>query len=161
MSEVLNTAAAIVTPAAVVAPVTPAKRKAPAVKPAKAPAVSAAPQAPRYILRSYTPATGSAGKPGYVPPHGWPVKAQGGNSIRAYCYSVAKSLAKSHPAGFTAAQFASALAANATGSTFKQPSTGWGTSAKPNGAAHNHANWFVGAKQLWLVPVGFGKPVAK
>ena len=28
----------------------------------------------------------------------WPAKAQGGNSIRAYCYNVAKALAKARPA---------------------------------------------------------------
>lgn len=117
---------------------TPAKQAAPAPTPAKgkgaAKAAQAAPQAPRYVMGP------------------WPVKAQGGNSIRAYCYSVAKALAKRHPQGFTAAQFASALAAAAAGSTYKQPSAGWGTAAKPNGNAMAHANWFAHPKQGWLAP---------
>ena len=113
------------------------KTAAPATK-AKAPvaptAAPAAPTAPTYIMG------------------GWPAKAQGGGSVRAYCYQVAQGLLKANPAGFTKAQYASALAANAAGSTCKQPSTGWGTSAKPNGAAHAHANWFAHTKQGWLVP---------
>ena len=109
---------------------TPAKKAAPQA----APKATAAPQAPLFIMGP------------------WPVKAQGGNSIRGYCYSVAKGLGKAHPNGFTAAQYASALAANASGSTYKQPSAGWGTSAKPNGNAMSHANWFAHAKQGWLTP---------
>ena len=108
---------------------TPAKKAAPVAAPK-----ALAPQAPRFVMGP------------------WPVKAQGGNSIRGYCYSVAKGMAKSHPNGFTAAEFASALAANASGSTYKQPSAGWGTSAKPNGNAMSHANWFAHAKQGWLAP---------
>lgn len=108
----------------------PAKRTTAA--PAPAPA---APQAPCYVMGP------------------WPTKAQSGNSVRAYCYSVAKALGKASPAGFTAAAFASALAANASGSTYKQPSAGWGTAAKPNGNAHSHANWFANPKQGWLSPV--------
>lgn len=88
---------------------TVAKKTAPVAAPAAAPA------APTYLLRSYDPAT----------KQGWPVKAQTGNSIRAYCYTVAKKLAEQHKGGFTTAQFAAALAANAAGSTYKQPSTGW------------------------------------
>ena len=99
-------------------------------------ATATAPQAPRYTLGP------------------WPAKAQGGNSIRAYCYSVAKALSKAHPNGFTAAQYASALAANASGSTYKQPSAGWGSAAKPNGNANAHANWFMHPKQGWLAPAG-------
>lgn len=83
----------------------------------------------------------------------WPAKAQGGNSIRAYCYNVAKALAKAKPNGFTAAEYAAALAGAQAGSTYKQPSAGWGTVAKPNGNAHSHANWFTHAKQGWLAPV--------
>jgi len=114
------------------------KAKAP-VAPTAAPATKtaapvAAPTAPTYIMG------------------GWPAKAQGGGSVRAYCYQVAQGLLKANPAGFTKAQYASALAANAAGSTCKQPSTGWGTSAKPNGAAHAHANWFAHTKQGWLAP---------
>jgi len=83
----------------------------------------------------------------------WPVKAQGGNSIRAYCYKVAVALAKANPNGFTLNAYASALAASAKHSDMKQPSTGWGTADKPNGAAMAHANWFAHAKQGWLSPV--------
>jgi len=107
-----------------------ATKTAPAAKPVQAPA----PQAPLYVMGP------------------WPVKAQGGNSIRAYCYNVAKALAKAQPHGFTAAQYASALAAAQAGSTYKQPSAGWGTTAKPNGNAHSHANWFAHPKQGWLAP---------
>ena len=116
---------------ATAAKATAAKATAPA--PAPAPA---APQAPHYTLGP------------------WPAKAQGGNSIRAYCYSVAKALTKAQPKGFTAAQYASALASNASGSTYKQPSAGWGTASKPNGNANAHANWFAHPKQGWLTPVG-------
>ena len=114
-------------------------KTAPAPAPAKAKAaapapVAQAPQAPLYVLGP------------------WPVKAQAGNSIRAYCYSVAKALTKAQPAGFTAAQYASALAAAQQGSSYKQPSAGWGTAAKPNGNANSHANWFAHPKQGWLAP---------
>ena len=132
MSATVSTAA-VVTPATaapakkVAAPAAPAKAKA-------APAKATAPQAPRFVMGP------------------WPVKAQGGNSIRGYCYSVAKGLAKAHPQGFTANEFAAALASNASGSTYKQPSAGWGTAAKPNGNALAHANWFAHAKQGWLAP---------
>lgn len=114
-------------------------KSAPAAAPAKkvaaaAPAPAAAkPAAPRYVMGP------------------WPAKARGGNSIRAYCYKVAAKLdADSKGKGFTLAEFASALAASAKGSDMKQPSTGWGTADKPNGAAHAHANWFAGDKQGWL-----------
>ena len=110
-----------------------AGKQAPAAKPVQTQAP--APQAPLYVMGP------------------WPVKAQGGNSIRAYCYSVAKALTKAQPNGFTAAQYASALAAAQQGSTYKQPSAGWGTTAKPNGNAHSHANWFAHPKQGWLSPV--------
>jgi len=113
----------------------PAKGKA---APAAAP-VATAPQAPTFVMG------------------GWPAKAQGGGSVRAYCYAVAMGLAKAHPNGFTKGQFASALAAHAKGSTCKQPSTGWGSAAKPNGAAHAHANWFAHAKQGWLAPAPTSK----
>ncbi len=112
-------------------------KTAPAAKPVQTQAPT--PQAPLYVMGP------------------WPVKAQGGNSIRAYCYSVAKALTKAHPNGFTAAQYASALAASASGSTYKQPSAGWGTPAKPNGNAHSHANWFAHPKQGWLAPALAGK----
>lgn len=115
-----------------------------AVAPAPAPVVTAAPapQAPLFTMG------------------GWPVKAQGGNTVRAYCYQVAKAIAKAQPAGFTVAQYASALASNAAGSTMRQPSTGWGTAAKPNGAAMQHANWFAHSKQGWLAPAPAPAPKA-
>lgn len=116
-----------------------AKATAPVAVPAKAKATAPAPQAPLFVMGP------------------WPVKAQGGNSIRGYCYSVAKGLAKAQPQGFTAAQYASALAGNASGTTYKQPSAGWGTAAKPNGNALAHANWFAHAKQGWLAPAPASK----
>ena len=103
-----------------------------ATAPAPAPV---APQAPLFVMG------------------GWPVKAQGGNTVRAYCYQVAKALAKAQPQGFTVAQYASALATAQAGSTMRQPSTGWGSTTKPNGTALQHANWFTHAKQGWLAPV--------
>jgi len=109
---------------------TPAKAAAPQAK-AKA---ATAPQAPRFVMGP------------------WPVTSQGTDSIRGYCYSVAKRLGKAYPNGFTAAQYASALAANAEGTTYRQPSAGWGTAAKPNGNAMSHAKWFGRVKQGWLVP---------
>ena len=57
------------------------------------------------------------------------------------------------PQGFTLAQYASALAANAAASTMRQPGNGWGTAAKPNGVARQHAAWFAAPAQAWLVPV--------
>ena len=111
-----------------------AGKQAPAAKPVQTQTQAPAPQAPLYVMGP------------------WPVKAQGGNSIRAYCYSVAKALAKAQPNGFTAAEYASALAKAQEGSTYKQPSAGWGTEAKPNGNAHSHANWFAHTKQGWLAP---------
>ena len=110
---------------------------------AVAPAAAPAPQAPLFTCYSFNAATGN----------GWPVKAQGGNTVRAYCYAVALQLAKAQPKGFTLAQYASALAANAAGSTMRQPGNGWGTAAKPNGIARQHAAWFAAAAQAWLVPV--------
>ena len=85
----------------------------------------------------------------------WPVKAQGGATVRAYCYAVAKALCTQVGAqGFTLAEYAAALAASAdTLAGYKQPSGGWGSAAKPNGVAHAHANWFGHAKQGWLAPV--------
>lgn len=116
-----------------------APKAAPVAAQAAPVAAPAAPMAPRYVMGP------------------WPVKAQGGNTVRAYCYTVAKALAKANPNGFTAAQYASALAANAAGTTYKQPSAGWGTAAKPNGNANAHANWFAHHKQGWLAPAPAGK----
>ena len=108
--------------------------------PAKSTARKAAPKA--------APAKPAAPRFGMGP---WPAKARGGNSIRAYCYKVAAKLdADSKGKGFTLAELASAFAANAKGSDMKQPSTGWGTADKPNGAAMAHANWFAHDKQGWL-----------
>jgi len=108
---------------------TTAKKAAPAAAPAK-------PVAPRYVMGP------------------WPAKSRGGNSIRAYCYSVAAKLSDDNKGkGFTLAELASAFAANAKGSDMKQPGTGWGTPDKPNGAAMQHANWFAHDKQGWLTKV--------
>lgn len=112
-------------------------------------APAAAPQAPLFTCYSFNAGQGN----------GWPVKAQGGNTVRAYCYAVAVALAKAQPAGFTLAQYASALAANAAASTMRQPGNGWGTAAKPNGIARQHAAWFAAPAQAWLVPVA--APAAK
>lgn len=119
-----------------------------AVAAAPAPVVVVAPQAPLYTCTPYNAATGQ----------GWPAKAQGGNTVRAYCYAVAVALAKAQPQGFTLAQYASALAANAAASTMRQPGNGWGAPSKPNGVARQHAAWFAAPAQAWLVPVA---PAAK
>lgn len=118
-----------------------ATKAAPAPAPV-APAAIVAPAAPLYLCQPYSAATGN----------GWPLKAQAGNTVRAYCYQVAVALTKAHPNGFTLAQYASALAANAQGSTMRQPGNGWGTAAKPNGIARQHAAWFAAPAQAWLVP---------
>lgn len=115
--------------------------------------------APKATTKTAAPAAPKAAAPA-APTYvmgGWPVKAQSGNTVRAYCYSVAKALLAQHPNGFTAAQFASALAASAAGTTYKQPSAGWGTAQKPNGNAHAHANWFAHPKQGWLAPAPASK----
>ena len=119
-----------------------ATKTAPAPAPVVAP-VAVAPQAPVFTCLPYNAATGQ----------GWPAKSTGGNTVRAYCYTVAMALAKAQPQGFTLAQYASALAANAAGSTMRQPGNGWGTAAKPNGIARQHAAWFAAPAQAWLVPV--------
>ena len=118
---------------------TNAKKTAPAATAAKKAAPKAAPAKPAAPRFEMGP---------------WPVKAQGGNSIRAYCYKVAAKLsADSKGKGFTLAELASAFAANAAGSDMRQPGTGWGTADKPNGAALSHANWFAHPKQGWLTKV--------
>lgn len=114
-----------------------AAKSAPAkAAPAPAKATAPAPQAPLFVMGP------------------WPAKAQAGNSIRAYCANVAKALTKANPNGFTVAQYASALAANAQGTTYKQPSAGWGTAAAPNSNAKSHANYFANPAQGWLAPAG-------
>ena len=130
MANATNTTATKATATKATAP----KATAPKAAPQAAPVAPAAPQAPRFVLGP------------------WPAKAASGNSIRAYCYSVAKALTKAQPNGFTVAQYASALAANASGTTYKQPSAGWGSAAKPNGNANAHANYFANPKQGWLKP---------
>ena len=133
-----NTAAAAATATKVAAAPAPVAPAAP---------VAVAPQAPLYTCQPYSAATGQ----------GWPAKAQGGNTVRAYCYAVAVALAKAQPQGFTLAQYASALAANAAASTMRQPGNGWGTAAKPNGVARQHVAWFAAPAQAWLVPVAPAK----
>jgi hypothetical protein len=111
---------------------------------AAAPApVAAAPAAPVFTFANYSPATGI----------GWPLKAQSGASVRAYCAKVAQALAKAQPGGFTVAQYASALAASAAGTTYRQPANGWGTAAAPNATARQHATWFTNTGKF-LVPAG-------
>ena len=127
---------------------TKAAATATAGKAAPAPAAvvaapAAAPQAPLFTCYSFNAGAGN----------GWPVKAQGGNTVRAYCYAIALQLAKAQPKGFTLAQYAAALAANAAASTMRQPGSGWGTAEKPNGIARQHAAWFAATAQAWLVPM--------
>jgi len=125
-------------PKATVAPKAIAPKAAPVVTKATAlqkPEPKVVPQAPLFSMGP------------------WPAKSQGGNSVRAYCHTVAVALNKANPDGFTLAQLASAFAGGASGSTMRQPGTGWGTVAKPNGAALTHANWFAHVKQGWLSPV--------
>lgn len=115
-----------------------------AKKQAEAPAAEApTPQAPRYLVGP------------------WPVKAQSGNSIRAFCYNVAQTLQKSKPEGFTVQELASEFAKQSKNSDFKQPSAGWGTPEKPNGNALSHANWFAHAKQGWLTEAEKAKAEAE
>lgn len=100
-----------------------------------APAV-AAPRAPLFTLGA------------------WPAKAMGGNTVRAYCYAVAKALAAANPQGFTLAQYAAALGTNAANSNMRQPATGWVAPAGgANGTARQHAAWFAAPAQGWLAPV--------
>lgn len=144
-----NTAAPVAAAKAAAAPVAVAVAAAPvAAAPVAAAPVAVAPQAPLYTCLPYSATTGQ----------GWPAKAQGGNTVRAYCYAVAVALAKAQPQGFTLAQYASALAANAAASTMRQPGNGWGTATKPNGVARQHAAWFAAPAQAWLVPVAPAAP---
>lgn len=117
--------------------------KATAAAPAPVAPVAAAPAAPVFTFANYSPATGI----------GWPLKAQSGASVRAYCAKVAQALAKAQPGGFTVAQYASALAASAAGTTYRQPANGWGTAAAPNATARQHATWFANTGKF-LVPAG-------
>lgn len=118
------------TKTAPVATAAPKGKTAPVAAP-----VAAAPSAPRFTLG------------------GWPAKAMGGNTVRAYCYTVAKQLAAANPNGFTLAQYAEALVANAAGSDMRQPDGGWATAeGKPNGKARQHAAWFAATAQGWLAP---------
>ena len=79
----------------------------------------------------------------------WPVKSQGGITIRAYAFKVAVQLAKANKKGFTLAQYKAALVAGQVGkgaviTGFALPSAGW--------ASHNMPTWTSNPKQAWLVP---------
>lgn len=79
----------------------------------------------------------------------WPVKSQGGNTIRAYAYKIAMQLAAHQPKGFTQAEYKAALVAGQVGKNdpvtgYATPSAGW--------ASHNMATWASNPKQAWLVP---------
>lgn len=65
---------------------------------------------------------------------------------RAYAQTVARTLAKAHPKGFTLAAYKQALVAGAAASSIAPPTAGW--------AAHNMPTWAANTKQAWLVPVG-------
>lgn len=78
----------------------------------------------------------------------WPLKAQSGNTIRAYAYKVAMQLTAAHRKGFTLVQYRKALVAGQVASNkaitgFKLPSGGW--------LAHNMPTWASNPKQAWLV----------
>lgn len=135
-----NTAPATAAPKATAPKAAPKAKATP-----KATAAAQAPQAPLYTYQPYT-----AGKNGAAG-QGWPAKSASGSSIRAYCAKIAQGLAKAHPKGFTLAQYASALAQHLAASNYRKPATGFGTAAKPNGAARNHATYF--AAQNYLVQV--------
>lgn len=123
---------------ATAAPATKATAPAPApvAAPAAAPVAVAAPQAPRFMLMPYSPALAA----------GWPAKAMGGATVRAYCHAIAAALTKANPQGFTVAQYAAALAAGQPNTTYRLPSNGFGNPANggtPNATAKQHANWFA------------------
>lgn len=65
---------------------------------------------------------------------------------RAYAQTVARSLAKKQPKGFTLADFKAALVAGAAASSIAPPRGGW--------QAHNMPTWCSNPNQAWLVPVG-------
>lgn len=131
-----------------------AKAQAPAPAPvAQAPAAApvAAPLAPLFTFAPYSPAAGM----------GWPAKAMQGATVRAYCAKVAQALSKAHPNGFTVAQYAAALAAAQTGTTYRLPANGFGNPAnggQPNATARQHATWFANTGR-YLVPAA--APAAK
>ena len=87
-------------------------------------AKAAAPQAPLF-------------KAGTMPP------VRGGTH-RAYAQTVAHTLTKKHPKGFTLAQYRAGLVAGAAASSIAPPQQGW--------AAHNMPTWCANPKQSWLVP---------
>lgn len=109
------------------------------------PAAVAAPAAPLFTFGQYNPATST----------GWPLKAQSGASVRAYCAKVAQALAKAQPGGFTVAQYAQALCAAQAGTTYRLPASGFGTGTTPNATARQHATWFANTGR-YLVPVAQG-----
>lgn len=79
----------------------------------------------------------------------WPVKSQGGATIRAYAFKVAMLLSAASPKGFTLAMYKAALVAGmgANGQPitgYTQPGSGW--------AGHNMPTWASNPKQSWLVP---------
>jgi len=86
----------------------------------------------------------------------WPAKHATGNSIRCYMHKVATALTKTHKAGFTQAQYASALASGLAAwgqNGGKVPSAGFGTAAKPNANCNAHAQWPLRPAQGYLVAV--------
>ena len=106
------------------APVASASNATQAAQGSKA-AQAAVPQAPLYTVGNLPPV-----RPG---------------THRAYAQGVFKTLAKSHPKGFTLAQAKAALVDGASASTIAPPRHGW--------AAHNMPTWASHANQGWLVPV--------
>lgn len=112
-----------------------------------------------------TPKAQAKPVPAPTPTHGaplfvfgpWPAKAQSGNTIRAYCASVAKQLTKAQPNGFTVLQLATAFCANAATTTYRQPGAGFnmvqkGGNLVPNGLAMQHATYFCAPAQGWCAP---------
>lgn len=78
----------------------------------------------------------------------WPLKAQSGNTIRAYAYKVAMQLTATSRKGFTLVAYRKALVAGQVANNkaitgFKMPSGGW--------QAHNMPTWASNPKQSWLV----------
>lgn len=79
----------------------------------------------------------------------WPVKSQGGNTIRAYAYQIALQLSGLQKTGFTVQQFKQALAAGVVGKNkpvqgYAQPCGGW--------AAHNMHTYSTNTARSWCLP---------
>jgi len=69
-------------------------------------------------------------------------------------FATASQLARANKNGFTMLAYAQALAGGLPAwvkQGGKAPNTGFGTAAKPNGAAHAHATWPARAAQGYLV----------